>query len=173
MKRLALLIIIIVVMGIVFFVSPMFTVISFTETRTNNPQMYYINVFKDKNFEIRYTHSIHLTDVLETYTITKSRRLKLVSMEYEDVAVGMPAHAEEGQTLTYENGKYKLEYENTTMDQFTLYIGNIDLDLYVNYGDKNYNLKKSLKRGNSYVFEVKKVSLYDKLKGVVMKNEDR
>lgn len=77
-------------------------------------------------------------------------------MEYEDVAVGMPAHAEEGQTLTYENGKYKLEYENTTMDQFTLYIGNIDLDLYVNYGDKNYNLKKSLKRGNSYVFEVKK-----------------
>ena len=34
-------------------------------------------------------------------------KIKLISMEYEDVAVGMPAHADEGQTLSYENGNRK------------------------------------------------------------------
>jgi len=171
MKRLALLIIIILVLGIIFFVSPMFTVISFTETRTNNPQMFYINVSKENGFQIRFTHSIHLTDVLESYEIQGSKELKLVSMEYEDVAIGMPAYAEEDQTLTYENGKYTISYKNKTLDNFTLYVGDVDYDLYFRYNDKEYNLKNALERGSSYLFEVKTVSIYDKLKGVLIEDE--
>lgn len=161
------------ILGIIFLFLPIFTVFSFTETRTNNPQMYYIDVSKEKNFQIRYTHSIHLTDVLENYEVTKTKKLRLISMEYEDVAIGMPAHAEEGQTLTYDNGKYKLEFSNQTLDNFTLYVGDIDRDLYFNYDGKSYNFKKSLHRGSSYLFEIKTISLYAKLKGVVMEHEDR
>lgn len=150
---------------------PLFKVISFTETKTNNQQLYYIEVGKDKRFQIRFTHSIHLTDVLETYEVL-DQKIKIVSMEYEDVAVGMPAYAEEGQTLTYEDGKYKLSYENTYLENFVLYIGDINMDLFFYYGDKEYDLKKSLNRGNSYTIEVKKVSLYNKMKGVQIAHEE-
>ena len=170
MKRLFFLLIV-SILGIIFLFSPYYTVMSFEETRTNNPQNTYINVFKENNFNIRYTHSIHLTDVLETYEITDSNQIRLLSMEYEDVAIGMPAHAEEGQTLSYENGAYKLEFENQTLDSFTLYIGNINLELAVIYEGKTYDLKKSLRRGNSFLFEIKRISLFEKLKGVVMLHE--
>ncbi len=173
MKRLALLFVALILGIIIFLFLPIFTVFSFTETRTNNPQMYYIDVSEEKFFQVRYTHSIHLTDVLETYEITNTEKLRLISMEYEDVAIGMPAHAEEGQTLTYENGKYKLEFSNQRLDNFTLYVGDIDMDLYFNYDGNIYNIKKSLHRGSSYLFEVKTISLYAKLKGVVMEHEDR
>lgn len=173
MKRIALSIFA-MILGIVFLLfTPYITVFSFTETRVNNPQMYYIDVSKEKIFQIRYTHSIHLTDVLETYEVTNDKKLRLISMEYEDVAVGMPAHAEEGQTLTYENGKYRLEFSNQILDNFTLYVGDIDMNLFFYYDGKSYDIKKSLHRGNSYLFEIKNISLYAKLKGVVMVHENR
>lgn len=159
--------------GILFSLLPLFTVFSFTETKTNNPSMNYIKVQKENKFQMRFTHSIHLTDVLENYQITKSNQIKLVSMEYEDVAVGMPAYAEEGQKLEYENGKYLLSYDDRVIDNFTLYIGNIDRDLYFLYNNETYNLKKELKKGRSYLFEVKKVSLYQLVKGESMNHEKR
>lgn len=171
MKR-AHLFLIVLVLGIIFFFSPLYTVFSFQETRTNNPEMYYINVSKEHKFNIRFTHSIHLTDVLESYEITKNNQIKPLSMEYEDVAVGMPAHAEEGQNLSYENGKYKLEYENKTLDNFTIFIGDIDMDLFFLYDGETYNMKKSLHRGSSYLFEVQTISLFDKLRGAVMIDEE-
>lgn len=168
MKRAALLISVIIVLVIVFLFIPMFKVFSFTETRTNNAQMFYIDVSQENRFQIRFTHSIHLTDVLESYQITKSNELKLVSMEYEDVAIGMPAYAEEDQTLTYENGKYTLSYKDKKIDNFTLYVGNVEYELYFRYEDKEYDLKKSLYKGSSYLFEVRTISLYDKMRGVLM-----
>ena len=171
MKR-ALFLLVVFILGIIFLFSPIFNVISFEETRTNNPQSYYINVSKENNFNIRYTHSIHLTDVLETYEITDSNQIKLLSMEYEDVAIGMPAHAEEGQTLTYNNGNYKLEFSDQTLDTFTLYIGDISQKLAIIYEGKTYDLKKTLERGSAFLFEIKRISLFDKLRGVVMVHEN-
>lgn len=102
--------------------------------------MYYIDVGSDTLFQIRFTHSIHLTDVLETYEIIDNK-IKMISMEYEDVAIGMPAYAEEGQTLIYEDGKYKL-YSNTILENFVLYVGDVNRDLWFYYEDKEYDLKK-------------------------------
>lgn len=173
MKRVSLLIsaVLVIVIFVYLLFSPIFKVISFTETRTNNPQIFYIDVTKEKGFQIRFTHSIHLTDVLESYKIKDSNELKLVSMEYEDVAIGMPAYAEKDQTLTYENGKYTISYKNKTIENFTLYVGDVEYDLFFHYDDKEYNLKEILSRGSSYLFEVKTVSLYDKLKGVLLRDE--
>ncbi|HWK23517.1 MAG TPA: DUF1850 domain-containing protein [Ureibacillus sp.] len=171
MKK-TLFLLIIFILGIIFLFSPIFTVMSFEETRTNNPQRYYINVSKENKFNIRYTHSIHLTDVLEAYEITDSNQIKLLSMEYEDVAIGMPAHAEKGQTLTYKDGKYKLVFSNQTLDDFSLYIGDINLELAILYEGETYDLKRNLERGGSYLFNIDRISLFDKLRGVVMIHEN-
>ena len=170
MKRVSLLIstILVFVIIIFFLYMPIFKVFSFTETRIHNPQLFYINVSKETLFQFRFTHSIHRTDVLENYEITNSNKLKIISMEYEDVSIGMPAYAEEGQSLIYEDGKYTLYYDDKIIDNFTLYVGNVDYDLYFLYDGNEYNLKQDLNRGSSYLFEVKTVSLIDKLKGVLL-----
>lgn len=170
MKKLSITVILTVTIFCIIIFLPLFQVISFTETKTNNPEIYYIDVGKDQRFQIRFTHSIHLTDVLETYEVSEDK-FKIISMEYEDVAVGMPAYAEEGQKLTYEDGKYILSFENSYLENFILYVGDINMDLFFYYGGKEYNLKKTLQRGNSYTIEVKKFSLYDKMKGVLIAHE--
>ncbi|MCM3087236.1 DUF1850 domain-containing protein [Bhargavaea ginsengi] len=140
----------------------------FTETRSDNPAIHYIRQTEEDRFVIRYTHSIHLTDVIETYEVTDDSRIRLLRMEYEDLAIGMPGHAEEGETFTAEDGRYTLEYENRVLDSFVLFVADIDTDLEFLCGGRSYDLKKLLERGSSYRFESRKLSLLELLKGVNM-----
>ncbi|WP_107924524.1 DUF1850 domain-containing protein [Lysinibacillus parviboronicapiens] len=154
---------------IVMMFCPLQKVFAFTETRVESPTLHYIPVVTDDTFRIRYTHSIHKSDVLEYYKCVEKNRIQMLGMEYEDLAIGMPGYAEENQTLTQRDGKYYLQFDNETIENFTIYIGDIDLDLVLAYKDYEYDLKKGLQRGKSYLFEVKHISLYDQWKGVRLK----
>lgn len=151
---------------ICFFFIPFWTAFTFTETRNENPSLHYISLNDVKDFQIIFTHSIHLTDVIESYKVLDSKEIRLMSMKYSDVAIGMPSYAEEGQTLLYEDGIYTLQYNEAILPNFTLHIGDVDYRLNFVYGAKYFNLKEELVRGKSYLFEVKKLSLYEKMKGV-------
>ena len=151
---------------IAFLFIPIFPVFSFTETRVEDPEMYYAALHKETSFQFVFTHSIHLTDVTETYEVLPAYRIRPVSMSYSDVAIGMPGYAEEGQTLIYEDGIYTLYYGESSLPGFTLYIGDVDYALDFLYLQKTYDLKENLQRGKSYLFEIKKISFYEKLKGV-------
>ena len=146
---------------------PIFSAFTFTETRTEHPTIHFIALEKqDSSFQIIFTHTIHLTDVIESYRILESNEIQLVSMQYSDVAIGMPSYAEEGQTLIYENGVYTLKYNKAVLKDFILHIGDVDKKLEFIYNEKNFDLKEELDRGKSFVFEVKKISLFEKVKGV-------
>ena len=68
------------------------------------------------------------------------------------------------------DGKYFLQFNNEeVIKNFTIYIGDLDLDLVLDYKDYEYDLKKDLQRGKSYLFEVKRLSLYEQWKGARMK----
>lgn len=170
MKRLnkmkKVLVLLIISAAIFFLFIPVFLVFSFTETKTEYPKMYYAAVGEDAQFQIMFTHSIHLTDVVETYEVLPTYEIRPLSMSYSDVAIGMPGYAEEGQTLIYEDGIYTLYYENTSLPNFTLYIGDVDYALQFLYQEKMYDLKQNLQRGKSYLLEIKKISFYEKMKGV-------
>lgn len=149
-----------------FYFTPLWSVFTFTETRSEKPSIHYISMNAEKEFQFIFTHTIHLTDVIESYKVLDSEEILLISMQYTDVAIGMPGYAEEGQTLEYENGVYTLRYDESILPNFTLHIGDVNYGLSLRYGEKNFNLKKELVRGKSYLFEVKKLSLYQKMKGV-------
>ncbi|MCL1697964.1 MULTISPECIES: DUF1850 domain-containing protein [unclassified Lysinibacillus] len=148
---------------------PLQKVFAFTETRINDPAVHYIPLTTEDTFEIRYTHSIHKTDVLEHYKCVDGTSIQMLGMEYESLAIGMPSYAEKNQTLTERNGKYFLQFDNEIIGNFTIYIGDLDLDLVLDYENYEYDLKKDLQRGKSYLFEVKRLSLYEQWKGVRMK----
>ncbi len=149
---------------ILLFFIPFREAFTFTETRTENPAIYYVTKESANQFELIFTHSIHLTDVKENYVV-KNGDIQFHSMEYSDVAIGMPGYAEEGERLEYKDGKYTLFYENKIVEGFTIYIGDVDYSLSFVYGERSYHLKESLIRGKSYHFEVRKLSLFDMLKG--------
>lgn len=154
-----------------FFFLPVKQAFTFTEHRTKNPKLFYIPVESDKSFQIRYVHTIHLTDVIESYEITADQEIRLVSMQYEDLAIGLPGYAEEGETLSVNEGVYTLAFDDSVIDSFVILIGNVDAELAFRYLGNELNLKGELVRGNSYTFSVKKLSAYQVLKGVNMNGE--
>ena len=154
--------------GITFCFIPSERSITFTETRIENPTLYYIPLKSDTLFQIIFTHSIHLTDVKESYEVLPSNEFQLLAMEYSDVAIGMPSYAEEGQTLQYEDGVYTLRYDDARLKEFVLHIGDVDYKLELHHHGEIFSLKEHLKRGKSYEVIVQKLSLFDKMKGVKM-----
>ena len=165
-------IILICLIGLSFFL-PFQKAFVFTETRTKEHVLFYIPTTQESKFEIMYTHSIHKSNVLESYSITRTNKIKFISMEYEDLAIGMPGYAEEGQKFEEKEGIYKLSYDDEIIDSFTLLVANIDMDLIFRYEYKDYDLKNILERSKSYKFEVKNISVYEQWKGVKMNDREK
>lgn len=157
-----------VVATVVLLCMPMQRAIVFTETKTTTPQTYMLPINDGDSFAIRYTHSIHLSDVEEHYTIEENR-IRVRYMTYSDTAIGMPGAAEEGQTLTFQDGVYTLTFQERYLDEFTLYVGDIDLDLTLLYDERAIALKDVLTRGKSYRIDVQKQSIYERIKGVTIR----
>lgn len=146
---------------------------TFYETRTDKPKLAYYIMDDDLEFQIRYVHSIFLTDVIETYRVQPDASLKFLTMRYENVGIGLPAYAEEGETLSVtEDGIYTLTYHDKVIDSFVMYIGDVDAQLAFRYQGTETDLKAYLQRGKSYEFRVKKLTLYELMKGVNLNGEE-
>ncbi|WP_252502472.1 DUF1850 domain-containing protein [Sporosarcina sp. Marseille-Q4943] len=153
---------------LVFFFLPIHKVFTFTEYRTEHPKTYYVKMADEQDFQIRYVHSIFLTDVIESYRVTDQNAIQSLSMQYEDVGIGLPGYAAEGQSLTVNDGMYTLTYENNIIDSFVLFVGDVNAGLAFRYKGKEINLKTYLTRGKSYTFRVQRQSFYQLMKGVNM-----
>ncbi|MFC6038100.1 DUF1850 domain-containing protein [Paenisporosarcina macmurdoensis] len=140
----------------------------FFEQRTTNP-IAYLPLEKEKSFQIRYTHSIHLSDVLETYKVTKKHDIQLSSLEYEDFAIGMPSGAGKGENFVEKDGKYYITNMSQVMPSFNILVGDIDRDLAFRYVEDEYHLKNYLTRGETYTFQVTRLSLVDQLRGAKLR----
>ncbi|HLR10921.1 MAG TPA: DUF1850 domain-containing protein [Sporosarcina sp.] len=158
-------IILLATLSFLFLFVPMKEGLVFTETRTEKPNHYYVLLNEEQQFEIRYVHSIHLTDVIEKYAVTKEHHLRLLEMSYENLAIGMPSEAGEGETLQLKDGVYTLQYSDRVIDSFRIHIGRVDEDLALRYKGNEIDLKKHLVKGNSYEFQAKKLSYYQLWKG--------
>ncbi|MBD7907320.1 DUF1850 domain-containing protein [Sporosarcina gallistercoris] len=146
---------------------------TFSEIRTEKPKLAYYIMDADSEFQIRYVHSIFLTDVLETYRVQPDASLKFLTMRYEDVGIGLPAYAEEGETLDVtEDGMYTLTYQDKVIDSFVMYIGDVDAQLAFRYKGIETDLKAYLQRGQSYEFRVEKLTLYELMKGVNLNGKE-
>lgn len=126
----------------------------------------YFPLNKQDSFKIKYTHSIHLTDVVESYKITKLDKIKQYELMYEDFAIGMPADAGEGEVFVEKDGKYYIKNMNRTFPSFDLRIGKVRANHTIIYKKKEYPLSNSIAPGTWVRIHVKKVNLLQLLKGV-------
>ncbi|MDN7226150.1 DUF1850 domain-containing protein [Planococcus liqunii] len=121
---------------------------------------------KTRDFQIEYTHSIHLSEVIESYEVLPDNSLRMVELEYEDFNIGMPSNAGEGENFVEKDGKYFITGMKKELPDFRIFIGNIDAGLFFKNNGRKYDLKKTLTRGESYTFKVQRLSLIQQLRGV-------
>lgn len=78
--------------------------------KENTPEITaYLPIKQEQTFQIIFTHSIHLTDVIEKYKITKDKQIKQYEIVYEEFGIGMPSNAQEGEEFEYKDGKYHIK----------------------------------------------------------------
>lgn len=165
-KRIVPLILIPTILLLIGLFLPIKLAFTFTEQRTNHSKFYMLPLATSNEFQIRYVHSIHLTDVIETYEVINEGQIRLLSMTYENLGIGLPGDAAEGETISLNNGIYTLKYNDKVIDDFTLFIGSVDAELAFRYNENELDLKEYFDKGESYLVKVKKLSFYQMLNGV-------
>ncbi|MFD2443242.1 DUF1850 domain-containing protein [Bacillus sp. CGMCC 1.16607] len=117
-------------------------------------------------FKMKYTHSIHLTSVVESYAITKKKEIKQYELMYENFAIGMPSDAGEGEVFEEKDGKYYIKNMNRIFPSFDLRVGKVRANHTIIYKNKEYPLSKSITPGTWIRIHVKRVNMIESLKGV-------
>ncbi|WP_066294841.1 DUF1850 domain-containing protein [Bacillus sp. FJAT-29937] len=136
------------------------------EYQDSGKTLAYIPFSKEERFQIIYTHSIHLTDVVESYETTGQYEIKQYELMYEDFSIGMPENASEGEVFEQRNGKYYLKNMNRIFPYFDMRIGRIRANHRVVYNNVEYPLSKYIEPGTWIRIKIEKMNLLQLLKGV-------
>lgn len=126
----------------------------------------YLPMAKGEVFELKYTHSIHRSDVIERYEMTKDLDIRLFSMTYEDFAVGMPEHAANGEVFQHKNGKYYITNMNRIFPSIDLRTGKVRAEHTLRYKDKDYPLSSYIEPGTWIRIKGAKLNLWQQWRGV-------
>lgn len=126
----------------------------------------YIPISKGDPFQIKYTHSIHLSDVVDFYFVTKDGNIKQYELMYEDFSIGMPANASEGETFVQKNGKYYLKNMNRIFPSFDLRVGKVRANHTLIYDQKEYPLSRFIEPGTWVRLKIERINLWQQWKGV-------
>ncbi|WP_203363600.1 DUF1850 domain-containing protein [Bacillus sp. REN10] len=149
--------------GFLFFL-PYHSVIAFTFENTNQ-LLAYLPVQTSDTFQIQYTHSIHLTDVVETYQL-KGGQIIQTELQYENFAIGMPSNAEGDEIFIKENGKYFIKNMSRAFPFIDLRIGQVKAEHQIHYEEQVYQLADDLSPGIWVRIQPKRLSLWQQWKGV-------
>jgi hypothetical protein len=122
-----------------------------------------------REFSILYTHSIHLSDVLETYKADEESNIVQTTLVYEDTAIGMPGGAAGEEVFERtEDGKYKISNMNRTFPHIDISIGQVAANHRFIYNEKVYRLADYFEKGTLIRMSVQKQSLFQLWKGVIL-----
>ncbi|MFO1445583.1 DUF1850 domain-containing protein [Bacillus sp. Bva_UNVM-123] len=126
----------------------------------------YFPLSKEAKFKIKYTHSIHLSDVVESYKITEQAHIQQYELMYEDFAIGMPENASDGEIFEQKDGKYYLRNMKLDFPFFDLRIGQVRANHTVIFQNKEYTLSDYIEPGTWVRIKVKRLNFIQQLKGV-------
>ncbi|WP_044337652.1 DUF1850 domain-containing protein [Rossellomorea aquimaris] len=122
----------------------------------------------DHSFSVRYTHSIHLSEVEEFYR-QSTNQIQQTKLLYEDTAIGMPANAEGDETFKVtKEGKYLISNMNKVFPFIDIRIGQVVANHRLVIDDKAYPLADYFDKGSVVRVQLKKQSLYDQWRGVTV-----
>lgn len=162
---------IILLLIIVSFTLPLKTALVFYEENTNNIEAF-LPLNPGDRFEIIFTHSIHLTDVVERYRISDDLEIIQDEIIFEHFGIGMPSNAEGEATFEYKDGKYHISNLNETFESLNIRNGKTVSEHRLLWESENESGKHKVwfneyfEPGAWFTLEIDKLSLWQYLKGV-------
>ncbi|MCM3707082.1 MULTISPECIES: DUF1850 domain-containing protein [Cytobacillus] len=163
-RILSLVILIAITIAIIFFI-PIKQAVVF-EYQNKGNVIAYFPLNEGSVFKIKYTHSIHLSDVVESYTITEDGNINLFELVYEDFSIGMPENASEGEIFEQKDGKYYIKNMKRVLPSFDLRLGKVRANHRLIFKDKEYVLSNYIEPGTWVRIKAKKINLFEGVKGV-------
>ncbi|WP_053071974.1 DUF1850 domain-containing protein [Ornithinibacillus contaminans] len=166
-KRFIISILLLVVLSIILLV-PLRTALVFYKENTNQIAAY-LPVEEGDNFQIIFTHSIHLTDVVEMYEVLPDHSIRQAEIIYEHYGIGMPANAGAGETFVYEDGKYHIKDMNRIFPSIVLRNGKTVPKHRLVWGAQQEHMvwfRDYFEPGAIYTIKIDQLSLWDLLRGV-------
>ncbi|WP_026906627.1 DUF1850 domain-containing protein [Paucisalibacillus globulus] len=137
----------------------------------SNQLVAYLPIESGDFFQIIYTHSIHLTDVVEKFRITSNGDIDAEEITYEEFGIGMPSNAEEGETFVQEDGKYRITNLNRTFTSINIRNGKTVSKQRLVWGEDEEHLvwfNDYFPQASWYTVKVEKLSLWQSFKGVII-----
>lgn len=126
----------------------------------------YVPIAAGESFKIKYKHSIHLSDVIESYKVTEQNEIQQYELEYEDFAIGMPSEVAEGEVFEMEDGKYYVRNMDRRFEHFDLRVGKVRANHTFVQGNVTFPLTRAIEPGTRVRILVKKINFIQQLEGV-------
>jgi hypothetical protein len=155
------------VLSLTLFV-PFRTALVFYKQNTNHIKAY-LPIKEGDKFQIIYTHSIHLTDVVEVYEVLPDHSIRQNELYYEQYGIGMPSDADEGATIVFEDGKIHIKDMNRVFPSINLRNGKTVPRHRLVWGDDFNHMvwfHDYFEPGERFTIKVDNLSLWQLLKGV-------
>ncbi|MEM5016797.1 DUF1850 domain-containing protein [Metabacillus indicus] len=164
MKRVLISILVSIIVLIFISLFPFFKAVVFQYEDTGR-LLAYLMMEDEDHFQMKYTHSIHLTDVIETYKVSEGE-IRQTELSYETFAVGMPSGPEGNETFERKDGKYILSNMDRRFPFIDLATGQVVANHRVIMNGKEYELNDYIRPGTWVRISCSKMSLFQLLKGV-------
>lgn len=166
-KWLALAILVFIIVTAILFI-PFWKSLVFYQENTDDIAAF-LPIDEGDTFQLIWTHSIHLTDVVEKYEITENRDIKQYEIVYENFGIGMPSNALEGETFEYENGKYYIKNLKNIFPAIKWRNGKTVSRNRLVWGKEDENMiwfNEFFQPGAWFTIKVQSLSLWQRLRGV-------
>ncbi|MED4850735.1 DUF1850 domain-containing protein [Caldifermentibacillus hisashii] len=171
MNTLIIIIVFLVIMLTVLFI-PFRKSLVFYERNTGQIAAY-LPVKEGDTFQIIFTHSIHLSDVIEKYRVLPDDTMEEYEFVFEEFGIGMPSNAETGQTFEYKDGKYHIKDVGNVFPSMMIRNGKTVSKHRLVWGENEEHIVKFndyLKPGEIYKVQVDHLSLWQSVKGVEIRD---
>ncbi len=123
----------------------------------------YVPLKKEETFQIQYTHSIHLSEVMESYQLSGNQIIQ-TELSYKDFAVGMPSNAEGEEVFEEKNGTYYIKNMNRVFPFIDVRIGQVRANHRLIYENQVYTLSESIKPGTWIRISERTLTLWEQWK---------
>ncbi|MFD1017693.1 DUF1850 domain-containing protein [Thalassobacillus hwangdonensis] len=139
-------------------------VLAFNDRKTGE-LLAYLPINDQDHFQLKFTHSVHLSDVYEEYRV-EDQKLYPEQLIYEDTAIGMPSNAGEGATFEMKDGKYYISNLTGSHDYIDLSIGQVKARHTLIFQGEQYMLKEYVGAGTVVRIQPVSLSRWKLLRGV-------
>lgn len=154
------------VTGAVLAALPFQQAVTFEAQKSGELLAYFLLRDAGQAFQIEYTHSIHLSDVLESYQVLQSGEIRQIELEYEDTSIGMPSEAEGGGVFEMKDGKYFIRNMKRDFSWIDVSVGQVSANHRLLIKNKTIPFSSFSTPGSVVRIKKQKLTLWQLWKGV-------